>query len=87
MSAELEPHGSVIYTATDPDTGFEERELTHVFVGSSGVPPAPDPLEVAEFDWVGIAELEARIDADPGLFAPWLPSILKAQTTKLSHKA
>jgi isopentenyl-diphosphate delta-isomerase len=87
MTAELEPQGSVIYTATDPDSGLEERELTHVFVGSSGAPPEPDPLEVADVAWVGIAELGARIGAEPDLFAPWLPSVLEAWATRLSDQA
>ena len=82
IEADLEELRSVLYTARDPSSEFEERELTHVFVGLTDAVPNPNPIEVAQFEWVGLAELEARIEAAPAAYAPWLSIILSTMSAE-----
>lgn len=54
--------------------GLVEHEEVDVFLARSAAEPrlAPDPGEVAEVRWIGLAALAAEIAADPAAFAPWL---------------
>jgi isopentenyl-diphosphate delta-isomerase len=54
--------------------GLIEHECVELFTVSADlrVPLAPDPGEVMEVRWIGLAELEAEVAAVPARFAPWL---------------
>jgi len=54
--------------------GLVEHEEVDVFLARSAAEPrlAPDPAEVAEVRWIGLAALAAEIAAHPAAFAPWL---------------
>jgi isopentenyl-diphosphate delta-isomerase len=59
------------YTATMAD-GTMENEVCPVFTARLDGEPAPDPLEVAEWRWVTLAELEQLCREAPATLSPWL---------------
>jgi isopentenyl-diphosphate delta-isomerase len=69
--------GRYSYYAEDPTTGRVEYEFDHVLLGDAppGHAPLPDPDEVADLRWVGVAELRRAIAADPRSYAPWLAGV------------
>jgi isopentenyl-diphosphate delta-isomerase len=69
--------GRYSYYAEDPMTGRVEYEFDHVLLGDAppGCAPLPDPDEVADLRWVGVAELRRAITADPRSYAPWLAGV------------
>jgi isopentenyl-diphosphate delta-isomerase len=74
---ELAEVGRYSYYAEDPTTGRVEYEFDHVLLGDVpvGHPLLPDPDEVADVRWIGVAELRRAIAADPRSFAPWLAGV------------
>ena len=52
--------------------GVEEHEVCPVFRATLHGDPAPEEDEVAEWCWVGVAELTAALAAVPRAFSPWL---------------
>ncbi len=56
--------------------GLTEHELDHVFVGRFGGKPEPNPDEVGDWKWVGIAELKKDVAKNPGKYTPWFKMIL-----------
>jgi isopentenyl-diphosphate Delta-isomerase len=74
---ELTEVGRYSYYAEDPTTGRVEYEFDHVLVGDA--PPShpllPDPDEVADTRWVGVAELRKAVATDPRSYAPWLAGV------------
>jgi isopentenyl-diphosphate Delta-isomerase len=74
---ELTEVGRYSYYAEDPMTGRVEYEYDHVLLGDApaGHPPLPDPDEVADIRWVGVAQLRRAIAADPRSYAPWLAGV------------
>jgi isopentenyl-diphosphate delta-isomerase len=78
VPAELTEVGVFVYEAADPATGRVEYEWDHVLVGRfDGVPPGPDPAEVAAQQWVLPTDLETAMIADPGRYTPWLAGVLE----------
>lgn len=67
--------GSFLYRE-DLGGGLVEHELDHVFVGISSARPHPDPLEVAEWRWTDLAQLNDDIATQPGRHTVWLASVL-----------
>ena len=65
--------GQVEYRA-DVGGGMVEHELVDVFRAEidSRTPLFPDPAEVMDSAWIGVADLMAALDRDPGRFTPWL---------------
>ncbi|MCK6094986.1 isopentenyl-diphosphate Delta-isomerase [Micrococcus sp. EYE_162] len=59
------------YRAADA-AGVEEHEVCPVFRATLHGDPAPEEDEVAEWCWVGVAELTAALAAVPRAFSPWL---------------
>ncbi|WP_194422431.1 isopentenyl-diphosphate Delta-isomerase [Microbacterium abyssi] len=59
------------YSARDA-SGIEENEHCPVFVARTASPVAPNPDEVAEFQWTTPSALTAAVDAAPWAFSPWL---------------
>jgi len=62
--------------------GLVENEICPVFVAGLLGELAPEPDEVAEFEWIGPDELQRRIERDGQWFSPWatwqLPGLLAA---------
>ena len=70
--------GRIDYRA-DVGGGLIEDEAVEVFVAEAppGVERAPNPDEVADTRWIGMAELRAEVASKPGLFTPWLRIYLR----------
>ncbi len=67
----LAERGAFFYCAHDLSTGAVENEYDHVLVGHSEQNPAPDPREVAEWEWVSPAALLDDLAERPDRFTPW----------------
>ncbi len=52
--------------------GLTEHELDHVFLGISDTPPAPDPAEVAAFQYMPVPVLMDELKARPAIYSKWL---------------
>jgi len=65
------------YRAVDA-SGVVENEICPVFRTVVDADPAPAADEVAEWAWVGFAELRAAVAAAPFAFSPWLALQLDA---------
>ncbi|MGC4175237.1 isopentenyl-diphosphate Delta-isomerase [Demequina sp.] len=64
------------YRATDA-SGVVENEVCPVFVATTSDAVVANPLEVAEWAWVGMSELAEVARATPQLLSPW--SVLQLQ--------
>ena len=71
IATALEPQFSFIYRA-DVGEDMIEHELDHVFFGSWSGSPAPDPMEVADWKYVALEELEKELSVHPDHFTAWL---------------
>jgi len=69
----LGPRGRIEYRA-DVGGGMTEHEVVDLFAAEvpRAIPFRPNPAEVAEARWIGVAELMAEIAAAPARFTPWL---------------
>lgn len=54
--------------------GMVEHEVVDIFRAEArrATPLAPDPDEVMEVAWIGLAELETEVARNPERFTPWL---------------
>lgn len=59
------------YRAADA-AGVEENEICPVFRAQTDGDPAPVWDEVAEWEWVEVADLTAALATVPAAFSPWL---------------
>ncbi len=59
------------YRAVDA-SGIVENEICPVYSAVTTDVPVPSPLEVAEWEWVDPASLQAAAAATPFAFSPWL---------------
>ena len=83
----LEPQFVFTYRA-QLENDLVEHEIDHVYFGNWNDVLKPDPAEVMDTRWVGLAELEAEIAAASGNFTPWLlicwPQVRKRWAQTLS---
>jgi isopentenyl-diphosphate delta-isomerase len=81
LSAELTESGVFTYRAADDVSGHVEHEWDHVLTGMCTEDvPVPDPAEVSEYTWVFPAQLRAAMAANPEVYTPWLPDVLRIAT-------
>lgn len=71
----LEPAGTFVYRAQLGE--LVEHEYDHVFAGRFDGSPKPDPVEVAEWRWVGLDELAEDLEAHPERYTVWLGRALE----------
>jgi isopentenyl-diphosphate delta-isomerase len=71
VQAELNEVGQFVYEAYDPTSGLTEREMDHVFVGTTSGEPDPNPLEVSEWRWICPEALESELKDHSNWFTPW----------------
>jgi isopentenyl-diphosphate delta-isomerase len=57
--------------------GLVEHEVDHVFVGRFVGTPAPDPAEVAAWQWLTLSAVRGELASHPERFAPWLEGVLQ----------
>lgn len=71
--------GSFVYRARDDRSRFTEYEHDSVLVGwaEEEVAIDPDPAEVEEYRWAGIAELRTDLDQERDKYSPWFPDALE----------
>jgi isopentenyl-diphosphate delta-isomerase len=73
----LSPVGVYVYRALDPVTERVEHEFDHVLVGLvDGVPPRPDPAEVAALRWAYAGDVVSEIATEPWSYAPWVAGVV-----------
>jgi isopentenyl-diphosphate delta-isomerase len=71
ICTELQSVGIFAYNATCPNSKLTEREIDHVYRGVTDDKPCPDPLEVGEWRWAGIDEIQKELRIKPRDFTPW----------------
>jgi isopentenyl-diphosphate delta-isomerase len=69
----LREEGSFVYRAEDPEGRGVEHERITLLTGDiqKRIIPTPDPAEIAEWEWISVADLSADILKHPGLYTPW----------------
>ena len=63
-----------------------EHEFDHVFFGRFNGKPKPNKKEVADWQWVKLADLETDIKKTPQKYTPWLKIIFKKIKKEISKK-
>lgn len=53
------------------DQGLIEHELDHVFVGKTSELPNPNPIEVDDWKFMSLAQINIDIKANPGNYTAW----------------
>jgi isopentenyl-diphosphate delta-isomerase len=66
--------GSFVYRSDLPG-GLVEHELDHVFVGRWTGEPAPNPDEVAAWEWASPESVRAQLALTPDRYTVWLPHL------------
>jgi isopentenyl-diphosphate delta-isomerase len=84
IDAELSEVGHFRYRAVDPASHLVENELDHVLVGCTDAEPRPDPDEVGDWRWVGVAELRSDLGAHAERYSPWLRQALDVAAPRAS---
>ena len=60
-----------LYRASDAKSGLTEYEFDHVFCGEFNGEPRPNPDEIDDWKWVGLAELLVDLKNNPHQYTPW----------------
>jgi isopentenyl-diphosphate delta-isomerase len=71
FSTRLSEVSQLVYRARDPVSGLVEHEYLHVFEGTFGGEPLPNPSEVDAWRWMSIPQVRVSLRQDPGGFTPW----------------
>jgi isopentenyl-diphosphate Delta-isomerase len=71
FDTELEEVFSFVYRASDFRSGLTEHEFDHVFCGEFNGDPHPNVDEIADWKWVGLADLEADLQSNPDDYTSW----------------
>lgn len=83
--ADLREVGTFTYHATDPVSGFVEREFDHVLVGTYAGSVDYDPAEVADVSWVDPADAR-RLSRSADTFSPWFHPALEIALAALGER-
>jgi isopentenyl-diphosphate delta-isomerase len=93
MECELNYLFKFTYKA-DFEDGLTEHEVDHVFFGTSDELPVINRNEVETFKYINLEALASDIEANPGIYTPWLRICLgkvmeyvKSTKTKNGHTA
>lgn len=71
MECELRPVFSFAYRA-EVENELVENEYDHVYFGSSDTLPIPNPVEVADFKYISMEELELDLQNNKDVYTEWL---------------
>ena len=74
LKADLEEIFTFIYTA-EVENNLIENELDSVLIGITNAIPNPNPLEVKDFKWINVEELEKWMDTNPENFTYWFKDV------------
>ncbi|MGB8508916.1 MAG: isopentenyl-diphosphate Delta-isomerase [Pyrinomonadaceae bacterium] len=75
FDCELRLSSSFIYRA-ELGGDLTEWEYDHILIGRYDAAPRPDTSEVADWQWLDVGELRARIEEQPDEFTYWLKMAL-----------
>jgi len=76
IKAKLKLHHKFIYHEKYKNIG-SEHELDAVFTGISDVSPKPDQQEIADWQYIKLADLRKEIKKHPNKYTPWFKLSLK----------
>ena len=78
FSCDLEPKGSFVYQAEDPNKNGSEHEYDTILVGEidDSIVIKPNAEEIEEWRWISSEKLCTELDKKPEIFAPWFPIAL-----------
>lgn len=68
---------NITYEAKMDNGIWGEHEFDHVFIGMYDGKVAPDPKEVAGYEWIGIGKLKKDLRVNSKKYTPWFEIILK----------
>lgn len=76
FSVKLEKLFDFVYHAHDLDSGLTEHEFDHIFCGRFDGEPAPNPVEVEEWEWTSLEKLLEDLESNPQRFTPWFGMVV-----------
>jgi isopentenyl-diphosphate delta-isomerase len=71
MQSDMDFRFSFIYR-TGLEHGLTEHEFDHVYFGTSDIPPVGNPLEVKDWKYMSLPDLDREISLHPEDFTAWL---------------
>ena len=71
MQSDLRFQFSFIYRTT-LEHGLTEHEFDHVYFGTSDIAPQPNPLEVKDWKYMSLQDLDREIGLHPEHYSAWL---------------
>jgi isopentenyl-diphosphate delta-isomerase len=79
FSVAVREAGSFVYRAKDPNGDLSEYEHDTVLIGEAAADVSinPDPVEVADWRWMSVADLQRDLRENADAYAPWLPEALQ----------
>ncbi len=84
FTTELKSLFSFIYQA-ELDNNLIEHELDHVIIGSYSGVPSPNSLEVEDWKYMPISDLEIDIKSNPSNYTIWFKIIFDRVKNELIH--
>jgi isopentenyl-diphosphate Delta-isomerase len=75
MACEMKPWFTFKYKA-EFENGLTEHEFDHVFKGFSDELPVPNPDEVADYQYISVADLKSDLFQNPYNYTAWLKLII-----------
>jgi isopentenyl-diphosphate delta-isomerase len=68
-----------VYRAKEPNGDLSEYEHDTVLIGEAAADVSinPDPVEVADWRWMSVADLQRDLQENADAYAPWLPEALQ----------
>ena len=72
---------------TELDNGMNENEFVYVYFGKLNSEPRPHPDEIADIDFVPIAEIKRRLRRDPASFTVWFRHYFEQHPAEIAHFA
>lgn len=86
IQSELKEVGVFHYIASF-DNGLTENEVDHVFIGEmSEETIQPHPLEIHQYRWITLQDLEYELQKNAAQFTPWLLQALRIASGALIEK-
>lgn len=86
VSCALEPLFHLLYRA-DVGAGLTEHEFVHGYAGVFDGAAEPDPVEVSQWRWAELKDLQQDAQAQPHAYAPWLRIYLNERRDELAAAA
>lgn len=69
------------------DKGMNENELVYVYFGKLKSEPQPHPDEIAEIDFLPVAEIKRRLKREPASFTAWFRHYFEHHANEIERYA